>query len=75
MTLMGIKLRGEEFNYMDEILPMAANLQMIFYRNKQGDVMVQLLHNEKSIGFKSWKELKQQVNDRMHYFEHLRLEA
>ena len=72
MTLMGIKLRGEEYNYMDEILPMAANLQMIFYRNKQGDVMVQLLHNEKSIGFKSWKELKQQVNDRMHYFEHLR---
>ena len=72
ITLMGIKLRGEEFNYMDEILPMAANLQMIFYRNKQGDVIVQLLHNEKSIGFKSWKELKQQVNDRMHYFEHLR---
>ena len=72
MTLMGIKLRGEEYNYMDEILPMAANLQMIFYRNAQGDVMVQLLHNEKSIGFKSWKELKQQVNDRVHYFEHLR---
>ena len=57
---------------MDEILPMAANLQMIFYRNAQGDVMVQLLHNEKSIGFKSWTELKQQVNERIHYFEHLR---
>ena len=71
-TLMGIKLRGEEYNYMDEILPMAANLQMIFYRNAQGDVMVQLLHNEKSIGFKSWTELKQQVNERIHYFEHLR---
>ena len=72
MTLMGIKLRGEDYNYMDEILPMAANLQMIFYRNKKGDVKVQLLHNEKSIGFKSWKELKQQVNDRIHHFEHLR---
>jgi predicted alpha-1,2-mannosidase len=71
-TLMGFKLRGEDYNYMDEILPMAANLQMIFYRNKQGDVMVQLLHNEHSLGFKSWKELKQQVNDRIHYFEHLR---
>ena len=71
-TLMGIYLPGEPYNYMDEILPMAANLQMIFYRNKQGDVKVQLLHNEKSIGFKSWKELKQQVNDRIHYFEHLR---
>ena len=71
-TLMGFKLRGEDYNYMDEILPMAANLQMIFYRNKQGDVMVQLLHNEHSLGFKSWKELKQQVNNRIHYFEHLR---
>ena len=57
---------------MDEILPMAANLQMIFYRNTQGDVMVQLLHNEHSLGFKSWKELKAQVTDRIHYFEHLR---
>ena len=56
MTLMGINLRGEDYNYMDEILPMAANLQMIFYRNQQGDVVVQLLHNEKSIGFKSWQE-------------------
>ena len=71
-TLMGIKLPGEPYNYMDEILPMAANLQMIFYRNAQGDVKVQLLHNEKSIGFKSWTELKQQVNERIHYFEHLR---
>ncbi len=72
MTLMGIKLRGENFNYMDEILPMAANLQMVFYRNAQGDVIVQLLHNEHSLGFKSWKELKAQVTDRIHYFEHLR---
>ena len=72
LNLMGIKLRGEKFNYMDEILPMAANLQMIFYRNTQGDVLVQLLHNEKSIGFMSWLALKQQVADRLHYFEHLR---
>ena len=71
-TLMGIKLPGEPYNYMDEILPMAANLQIIFYRNAQGNVKIQLLHNEKSIGFKSWTELKQQVNDRIHYFEHLR---
>ena len=72
LTLMGIKLRGEHANYMDEILPMAANLQMVFYKNAQGDVLVQLLHNEQSIGFKSWKEFKQQVNERIHYFEHLR---
>ena len=57
---------------MDELLPMAANLQMIFYKNAQGDVMVQLLHNEKSMGFRNWKELKQQVSSRIHELEHLR---
>ena len=72
LSLMGIKLRGEHYNYMDEILPMAANLQMIFYKNAQGDVQVQLLHNEHSIGFMSWQALKQQVADRLHHFEHLR---
>ena len=69
LTLMGIDTKGMP---MDVIIPMAANLQMIFYRNAQGDVVVQLLHNEKSIGFKKWKDLKQQVNERIHYFEHLR---
>ena len=57
---------------MDELLPMAANLQMIFYKNAQGDVMVQMLHNEKSIGFWNWNELKQQVNGHIHVLEHLR---
>ncbi|WP_033147530.1 GH92 family glycosyl hydrolase [Prevotella sp. P6B1] len=76
-TLMGIRdlwqvESGIRFDKMDEILPMAANLQMIFYKNAQGDVLVQLLHNEKSLGFKSWKALKQQVADRIHHFEHLR---
>ena len=69
LTLMGIDTKGMG---MDEILPMAANLQMVFYGNKQGEILVQMLHNEKSLGFKSWKELKQQVNDRIHRFEHLR---
>ena len=80
LSLMGVHLRGEQYNYMDEILPMAANLQMIFYKNAQGDVLVKLLLNEKtaSLGdmapraFYSWKELKQQVADRIHHFEHLR---
>jgi predicted alpha-1,2-mannosidase len=79
LTLMGIKVpgmghevNGAKADHMDQLLPMAANLQMIFYRNAQGDVLVQLLHNEKSIGFMSWKALKQQVNDRLHHFEHLR---
>jgi predicted alpha-1,2-mannosidase len=69
LTLMGIDTKGMP---MDVITPMAANLQMIFYRNAQGEVLVQLLHNEKSIGFKNWKAFKQQVHDRIHYLEHLR---
>ena len=69
MTLIGLDIQGKP---MDELLPMAANLQMIFYRNAQGEVLVQLLHNERSMGFITWKELKQQVNERIHYFEHLR---
>ena len=56
MTLMGIDVRGmmeENRCKMDEILPMAANLQMIFYRGKKEEgrgksesVLVQLLLNE-----------------------------
>ena len=69
LTLMGVDTKGKG---MDELLPMAANLQMIFYRNAAGDVILQMLHNEKSIGFKSWKELREQVERRIHYLEHLR---
>ncbi|MBQ1669303.1 MAG: histidine-type phosphatase, partial [Prevotella sp.] len=76
LTLIGLDLseKSKEINgkicgIMDEILPMAANLQMIFYRNAQGDVLVQLLHNEKpakmgyspSQNFYRWEELKQKV--------------
>ena len=68
MTLMGLDIQGKP---MDDLLPMAANLQIVFYRNTQGEVLVQLLRNERSMGFMTWKELKQQVNDRIHHFEHL----
>lgn len=68
MTLMGLDIQGKP---MDDLLPMAANLQIVFYRNAQGEVLVQLLRNEHSLGFMTWKELKQQVNDRIHHFEHL----
>ncbi|MBR1389141.1 MAG: GH92 family glycosyl hydrolase [Prevotella sp.] len=69
LTLMGIYTKGMG---MDEILPMAANLQMVFYKNAEGRVMVQLLHNEKSIGFKEWKEMKATITQRIHDLEHLR---
>ena len=92
LTLMGLRGMwnvecGMRYDRMDEILPMAANIQIIFYKNKQGDVLVQILLNEHSLNvsnliphstfhipqnFIPWKELKQQVNERIHYFEHLR---
>ncbi|SEM87665.1 alpha-1,2-mannosidase, putative [Prevotella sp. ne3005] len=68
MTLMGLDIQGKP---MDDLLPMAANLQIVFYRNTQGEVLVQFLRNERSMGFMTWKELKQQVNDRIHHFGHL----
>ena len=78
MTLMGFDTKDKP---MDEILPMAANLQMIFYKNAQGRVLVQLLHNERPAhlnigyrieGFYYWEDMKQYVADRLHYLEHLR---
>ena len=78
LTLMGIDTKGLP---MDVITPMAANLQMIFYKNVQGRVLVQLLLNEQPAhlnigyrveGFYYWEDLKQHVADRLHYFEHLR---
>ncbi len=38
-------------NLMDEILPMGANLQIIFYRNAKGHVIVKFLHNEKELRY------------------------
>ena len=38
-------------NLMDEILPMGANLQIIFYRNAHGHVIVKFLHNEKELRY------------------------
>ncbi len=79
LTLMGVDTKGKP---MDVLLPMAANLQMIFYRNAQGKVLVQFLHNERPArmknlgclveGFYDWELVKQHVADRMHYYEHLR---
>lgn len=80
LTLMGVDTKGMP---MDALLPMAANLQMIFYKNAQGKVLVQFLHNEQPArlnpeyvpvvrGFYDWEEVKQHIADRMHYFEHLR---
>ena len=36
-------------NRMDVIIPMAANLQMVFYGNAHGKVIVKFMHNEREI--------------------------
>ena len=78
LTLMGLDTRHKG---MDQLLPMAANLQMIFYRNEQGSVIVQLLYNEKPLdlgighriaGFYFWDDLKHHVDSRLHDLAHLR---
>lgn len=76
LALMGIEGCDAEVSDINDIenrwqdfyiSPMAANLQMVFYRNKQGSVIVKFLHNEnevnlplKSIGGKyyRWKDVK-----------------
>ena len=66
---------------MDEILPMAANLQMVFFRNPQGQVLVRLLHNERDITlpipsidgkYYEWHQLREHVHARIHHFQHIR---
>ena len=44
------------FDRMDELLPMAANLQIVFYHGlgqQEDDVIVQFMHNEKPVSFRS----------------------
>lgn len=47
--------------------PMAANLQMVFYKNKKNDVLVKFLHNENEVHipintnnfpFYQWKDVR-----------------
>ena len=48
---------GDRVSYLDvcshptlwKCMPMAANLQMAFYRNDAGDVLVKVLHNENEV--------------------------
>ncbi len=68
LSLMG--LFADE-NRMDVIIPMGANLQIVFYRHKKGkgDTLIRVMHNERTItlpyltevaegGFYKWEDLK-----------------
>ncbi|MBQ9138045.1 MAG: histidine-type phosphatase [Alistipes sp.] len=52
MQVVGKSVRTDDLDNLKDvwvdfqISPMATNLQWIFYRNKQGEVLVKLLHNE-----------------------------
>ena len=54
---LGVEGAGDRVSYLDvcshpslwKSMPMAANLQMAFYRNDAGDVLVKVLHNESEV--------------------------
>ncbi len=43
---------------MDVIIPMAANLQMVFYRNKKKEIIVKFMHNEREITLPALEKLR-----------------
>lgn len=91
VTLMELGNYGEEVTSLDqleqigwrdyEIIPMAGNLQLVFYRpegsNNPDDILVKALLNEKEISmpgtpvsgpYYSWKELRKYYNDKLNAF-------
>ena len=65
-----IELAATSFNH-GTVVPMAANLQIVLYRNKQGKVLVRSLINErdaylpiksKTAPFYTWKEFSDYIN-------------
>lgn len=72
LSLLGL-YKGEK--RMDRIIPMGANLQMVFYKQKKGgQVLVKLLHNEEEIAlpivsqgvkppYYRWQDVKNMVNN------------
>ena len=60
---------AHDYWFSFERVPMGTNLQMIFYRNKKGNVLTKVLYNEQEAHFKSvkpvegpyynWKDLRE----------------
>ena len=68
----GTLLSATEPDEMDRVVPMAANLQMIFYRDAEGDVLVKFLLHEQEVllpldsplaPYYSWEEVKGMGNE------------
>ena len=75
---------GDETEKMDRVVPMAANLQMIFYKNAKDSVLVKFMLNERDVmlspvgqviygtHYYSWNVWKQEMHERIHRLEHIR---
>lgn len=62
---------------INNVTPMAANVQLVFYRNKRGEVLVKVLHNEfeqvldKAVGepvngvYYRWSDLRRYLSDKL----------
>ena len=82
LSLMGLStLSDERFDDMDKAIPMAANLQIVFYSNGK-NIIVQILHNEQPVklfresdkdGFYTWSQLKKYMRKRINRAEKLGL--
>ena len=68
LTLLGL---FHDEHRMDRIIPMGANLIMVFYKNDKGRVIVKFLHNEREIQlpiesscapYYDWDEIKKNIN-------------
>lgn len=75
---------GNDTDRMDRVVPMAANLQMIFYKNAQDSVLVKFRLNERDVHLSGlgqvvygtcyypWNQWKEMMRRRIHDLEHLR---
>ena len=75
---------GGETDKMDRVVPMGANLQMMFYKNAQDSVLVKFALNERDIVFSPvgqvvygthyypWESWKHDIHERIHQLEHIR---
>lgn len=89
VTLLEIDDLGKEFASIEEaedaglrsydIIPMGGNLQMVFYRNKKGNVLVKALLNEREVRlpgtpfsgpYYSWPELREYYLEKISPYMH-----
>ncbi len=90
LTLAEIDDLGREFSSIEEaedaglrsydLIPMAGNIQMVFYRNPEGDVLVKALLNEKEVRLPAtsvagpyyrWDDLRKYYLEKLDNFEKL----